>query len=371
MCCDETVVVGGFSLIVVHLGEYVSGGIATYLQTLITEQIANPKIDKIYLLISSYKSQKLSFTSDKVVVVPYNYKRNFFGIFKLLFLWHQIVAWHTDVVHLHSSFAGLMRARYLIARPSLRRRIKVIYCPHGWSFTREGSRWKRRGYVCLERTLALLKRVQIINISRSEQQIALENGFDAHQMTVVENAITYVPEAHRDKRPHSGKNFLFVGRFDWQKGLDVLLHAAALVDSDVHFKVVGAPVLEDEAVTRSYPSNVEAVGWLDPKKVGQMYQDIDALIVPSRWEGFGLVALEAMSHHTAVIASRVGGLQDIVVDGSTGLFFTPGDAAALAALLDTVTLSELAAMGNNGYRRLVENYNVKTMEQQIFDVYNK
>lgn len=354
-------------MIVVHLGEYVSGGVATYLKTLITEQIADPKIDKIYLLMSQHKSQKLHFDSDKVEVMYYDYRRNAKGVLKLLMLWRKIVALHADVVHLHSSFAGLMRVRYLFARPSLRRHIKIVYCAHGWSFSRKVSPWKQQVYVMLERALAF-KNIRIINISQSEQRIALSKGFDPRRMTVIDNAITYELGV-ANKTPHQGKNFLFVGRFDRQKGFDVLLKAAELVNPDIHFKVVGAPVLDDEAMANRYPDNVESLGWLNAEQVAAAYDDVDALIIPSRWEGFGLVALEAMSQHTAVIASRVGGLQDIVVDGETGMFFTSEDFRELASLLNDTTPELLGAMGKRGYQRLVKHYDPKKMEQQIYELY--
>ncbi|WP_461215357.1 glycosyltransferase [Lacticaseibacillus sp. GG6-2] len=352
-----------------HLGEYVSGGVATYLQTLIAEQIADPKIDKIYLLMSKHKSQKLAFTSDKVQVVSYDYRRNLRGLVQLLMLWRRIVAWHPDVVHLHSSFAGLIRIRYLLSRPRIRHQIRIIYCAHGWAFAREVSSWKRRVYVWLERCLAF-RGVRIINISNNEQEIAVANGFDPQQMTVIDNAISYRPSV-RNKVPHAGKNFLFVGRFDRQKGLDVLLDAAALVGSGIQFKVIGAPVLDDEAVANAYPDNVTLLGWRNAEGVVKAYDDVDALIIPSRWEGFGLVALEAMAQHTAVIASRVGGLQDIVVDGETGLFFQSEDAKALATILETVTTEALAQMGEQGYERLAAHYNPQQMEQAVYALYAK
>ena len=354
-------------MIVVHLGEYVSGGVATYLRTLITEQIADPKIDKIYILMSGYKSQKLTFDSPKVKVVLYDYRRTPFGIVKMLTLWHQIVAWHADVVHLHSTFAGLMRVRYLFARPSRSRHIKLIYCAHGWSFERTVSDWKRRCYALIERLLAF-KSVRIINISQSEQNVAIEYGLDPRQMTMIDNAISYEP-GPVTKTPHAGKNFLFVGRFDRPKGLDVLLEAAAIVGPEIHFKIVGAPVLDDQPQTNRYPANVKAYGWLDADEINELYHDVDGLVVPSRWEGFGLVALEAMAQHTAVIASRVGGLRDIVIDNQTGLFFASEDAAGLASLLETTPKATLEEMGKRGYDRLVAHYDPKEMERRVYALY--
>ena len=85
----------------------------------------------------------------------------------------------------------------------------------------------------------------------------------------------------------------------------------------------------------------------------------DICAVPSVWEEpFGLVAVEAMACERPVCASRVGGLQDIVVDGETGLLVAPGDAEALATalarLLDDAVLRR--SMGTAGRRRVEEQY---------------
>lgn len=102
-----------------------------------------------------------------------------------------------------------------------------------------------------------------------------------------------------------------------------------------------------------------ALGWLEHAETLGLYAQADVCVVPSVWEEpFGLVAIEAMAAGRPVIAARVGGLQDIVLDGETGLLFPRGDAAALAAaiaqLLDDAP--RRVAMGARGRARVEENY---------------
>ncbi len=93
--------------------------------------------------------------------------------------------------------------------------------------------------------------------------------------------------------------------------------------------------------------------------------------MPSRWEGFGLVALEAMSAARPLVASRVSALPEIVDDPATGRLVPPDDAGALAAALGDLLAdpARAAAMGRAGRERLVQAFAVDTMVQATLDVY--
>ena len=103
----------------------------------------------------------------------------------------------------------------------------------------------------------------------------------------------------------------------------------------------------------------KAVGWHDHHGIMGLYQEADVCVVPSIWEEpFGLVAVEAMASGRPVCASRVGGLQDIVLDGETGYVFEREDSAGLAGhlarLLDDDVLRK--RMGEAGRKRAENEY---------------
>lgn len=141
------------------------------------------------------------------------------------------------------------------------------------------------------------------------------------------------------------------------KGLDVFLRACASLwrrRQDFRVVVTGSnrPGIMD------YPF-VQSDLWLDDKDIPGMYANSDIVVVPSIWgEPFGLTALEAMSCEVPVVASRVGGLQEIVHDGENGLLFSPGDHVELAGrierLLDDSGLR--ARLGRQGRRYVVEKF---------------
>lgn len=138
------------------------------------------------------------------------------------------------------------------------------------------------------------------------------------------------PRPLNDKKPK--KVILMVGRVDDPlKGLQVLLDAGEVLSQRRKDFEIWATHY-DLSLTRGW---FRALGWLDHAQVMQFYTQADVCVVPSIWdEPFGLVAIEAMAAARPVIAARVGGLQDIVEHGQSGLLFPRGDAAELARALD-------------------------------------
>jgi glycosyltransferase involved in cell wall biosynthesis len=122
---------------------------------------------------------------------------------------------------------------------------------------------------------------------------------------------------------------LFVGALERTKGIDVLVEAWRQVPHG-SLRVVGSGRLEPL---------VRGGDWtprLEPAEVARALDESWCLVLPSRSEGMGRVVVEALCRGRAVVASRVGGIPDLVEDGVNGLLVEPGDAAALAAALTRV-----------------------------------
>jgi glycosyltransferase involved in cell wall biosynthesis len=110
-------------------------------------------------------------------------------------------------------------------------------------------------------------------------------------------------------------------------------------------------------------------GWLPPAEIEAFYRSADVVVVPSRWEGFGLIAVEAMRAELPVIASRVGGLPEIVVDGETGVLIPPADKGALVRALRDLSDEKLAAMGRAGRQRFLRYFTLDRVHRQIAELY--
>jgi glycosyltransferase involved in cell wall biosynthesis len=146
---------------------------------------------------------------------------------------------------------------------------------------------------------------------------------------------------------------LFVGRLDDPvKRVSTLIEAFVLLADDhpdVDFLIAGGGPDEDELrqmAEETLPSRVRFLGWVTPEQKPPLYNAAECLLLASRSEGFPTVVGEAMACGTPVLASNVGGINELVVGGQTGWLFEPGDDSHLAQLLGEVLDSpeRLAAM---------------------------
>jgi glycosyltransferase involved in cell wall biosynthesis len=162
------------------------------------------------------------------------------------------------------------------------------------------------------------------------------------------------------KRVHdaSERRVAAVGRLSPEKGLDTLVRAAKSVP-DVRVVIVGDGPDRGrlEALAKELGAgNVEFMGALHGEALEREIGRARALVIPSlSYEVFGLTALEAYALGKPVIASRIGGLPEVVRDGGTGLLFRPGDPHDLAAKIERLCAEESRArdLGRAG-RRLAE-----------------
>ena len=154
-------------------------------------------------------------------------------------------------------------------------------------------------------------------------------GYDADRMHVLPD-FTDLPEDltfNCDDKPRK-EYIAYVGRISPEKGLDVLIEASRLTGLPV--KIAGDPAKMPE-LKKIAPPQVEFVGKLSRDALPGFYRNARFSVVPSTWyECFGIVAAEAQGYGTPVIASRIGGLPEVVQDGVTGLHVNPNDPADLA-----------------------------------------
>jgi starch synthase len=222
---------------------------------------------------------------------------------------------------------------------------------------------------------------------------------EPHRVRVIHNGIDtqqYAPDVNTDVLEKYGVDpatpyVIFVGRITHQKGLEHLLDAAPLLDERANLVLcAGAPDTPEigERVRSRIPTLARTI-WIEemlPKPdVIQLLTHATVFCVPSIYEPLGIVNLEAMACETAVVASAVGGIPEVVVEGETGLLvpfepagggsFEPADPETferdLAARINELMADEprRRAMGIAGRRRAVERFGWASIARQTVDLY--
>ena len=307
-----------------------------------------------------------------------------------------------DIVHCHTwyaHFAGIL-AKLCYGKP-------LVITVHSLEPLRP---WKReqlgRGYDAsswIEKT-AIEMADAIIAVSEETKEDVLKyfdveeanieviyNGINLQEYVVTDDTTTLDTYGIDKTKPY----VLFVGRITRQKGIIHLVNAIKYIDPDTQVVLcAGAPdtkeiALEMEASVKAVTKTRNNVIWidkmLDKKSVIQLYSHADVFCCPSIYEPFGIINIEAMACETAVVASAVGGIKEVVVDGQTGILvpleqqktapFEPVDperfskdlADGINSLINNDTLRK--SMAINGRKRVEETFDWEAIAKQVKSLY--
>lgn len=356
------------ALRVLHVAETIRGGIATYFNELHPYQRACFGGDNVhYVVPSDHRGDLIGFADTEVSVFE-RAGRSLQGLFRMAIVTlQQIRRVRPDIVHIHSTFAGLVIRPILFLR---RGGPQVVYCPHGWAFSRETSRLSHEITRIVELVLARITD-RIVCISGDEQKEAVNAGIARQRLILVHNGISANrPSPRTDLVPWVSKKtkVLFIGRLDRQKGYDLLVESARRLHETVEVRIIGSSVVGRHEDLEP-PANVALLGWMDRSQIEAQLEAADLVVIPSRWEAFGLVALEAMRAAKPIVAFRVGALPEIVEDGVTGILSSPVSVASLVDALTRASRLDLQATGRHGYDRFRRLYDVKKTHQVLRELY--
>lgn len=307
-----------------------------------------------------------------------------------------------DVVHCHTwyaHFAGIV-AKLCYGTP-------LVITTHSLEPLRP---WKReqlgRGYdasswvekTAIEMADALIAvseetKVDVLNnFNVDEDKVkVIYNGINLEQYLVTEDTSTLERYGIDNSKPY----VLFVGRITRQKGIIHLVNAIKYIDPETQIILcAGAPdtpeiAKEMEDSVNEVKKTRKNVIWIDemlPKEeIIQLYSHAEVFCCPSIYEPFGIINIEAMACNTAVVASAVGGIKEVVVEGETGLLihleqqteapFEPIDpdkfsrdlADGVNKLVNDAELREKMAV--NGRKRVEEHFDWVAIAKQVKDLY--
>jgi len=287
-----------------------------------------------------------------------------------------------DVVHAHTWYAD-MGALWI----SQLHRIPLIVTLHSmeplrpWKADQLGSGYLVSSWI--EKT-AVEAAHRVIAVSHKMREDILAH-FDADpaRVVVIHNGIDpdqFKRTEARDALERLGVRspyVLFVGRITDQKGIFHLLEASRRLRAGVQVVVcASAPdTPEIEERLRRAVAELPNVRWINEMVAGdvvtQLYSHAAVFACPSVYEPFGLINLEAMACETAVVASAVGGILEVVEDGKTGVLVPPARPDALADALNTLLANPTLAreMGRAGRRRVEAHFSWTSIAERTEQVY--
>jgi glycosyltransferase involved in cell wall biosynthesis len=227
----------------------------------------------------------------------------------------------------------------------------------------------------------------IIAISEGVKNVLVDSGIEAKLIKVIPSGIDFIPfhEAeHSDylrRELNFGPDDFLVGivaHLADHKGHKYLIQAAELLKKEspkIKIIIVGEGPLHMQLQKQVEQIHVEdMVFFLGFREdIPQILCSLDLFVLSSYLEGMGTSILDAMACRLPVVATKVGGIPEVVVDGETGLLVPPKRSASLAkAILKLYKNKDLAEkMGEKGYRVVHEKFSAESMADRIIDLYNQ
>jgi glycosyltransferase involved in cell wall biosynthesis len=306
-----------------------------------------------------------------------------------------------DIVHVHNFFPLLTPSIY---DACVEKNLPVIQTLHNYRTMCPGALLMRDGKICelcikgsayqsvlhgcyrdsIVGTFAVARMVEnhrakgtwdtkvnrFIALTEFARNKFIEAGFPEEKIRVKSNFSDNPPLSNADEN-FKRNGALFVGRLSQEKGLGTLIDAWS--DLDIPLKVAGTGPLESE-LTHLKNSAVIALGMLDQNSVRKEMSIAAFLVMPSEWyEGFPMVLVEAFSQGLPVVASRLGGMAEIVEDGITGLHFEAGNAKDLAEKVQWMYdhPEECKQMGLNARKVFEQKYTADKNYEILMDIYQE
>ena len=327
-------------------------------------------------------TEKLKSRSIEVVQMPM--ERTFF--------FHRAVAfakflrdWEADLVHCHSAVTGTILARigaYLAGVPL----ISHVHIENKFS----DVRWIKRLQIVLDNVTAIVAD-QIITISNATKDSLIDQGISSNKITVIHNGISLTEHPYDMSEIDQIRNTLglqknshivgMVARLCPVKGQREFILAARNISDlypNTEFLVIG----EDYEFEGKYRSDLEdLVQRLDLEEVvhfpgfrsdvRRLIHCFEIFVLPSWIEGLPVTILEAMAASKPVVATSVGGVPELVLDGETGILVPPRDVPGLSQAIESLLEEPDIAhqMGNKGYEHAHQGFSHEKMWTQVQQLY--
>ena len=321
------------------------GGVEEHVSHL-SQYLCAQGCEVIWIILSSVglSNKYKSIPGVQLIALNDSHDQSFSSFLLLRRLFHLVWKYRPSVVHLHGIRPMVLFSLFPFPRGA--HRISTV---HGsyllMTMTEDGKVvvWKKL-LSAVFHLFSCWRSHQVIAVSKSLirelQQIA--KPFTLKNIKVISNGIECnnhktkekIPTKIRETFVHGEIQVVFIGRLDPKKGIDILIRAAASIDTvlPIRYHFIGDGYMRSQYELDAQILNLEQRThfWGDVERAGEIVSSFDILVLPSYSEGMPLTVLEAMAAGVPVIATKVGGIPEVVIDGETGCLFEPGDVCGLA-----------------------------------------
>ncbi|MFM0181394.1 glycosyltransferase [Paraburkholderia aspalathi] len=353
---------------IVHVVETWIGGIANYVTGLMIEQ--RNRGHDVVLVCDPRTMDVAKLDVDGIHVVPYRSSRSPLRFITIAREVRTLVKpLRADVIHCHSTYPGVY------VRLSRFDDEKVLYTPHAWSFMKKDiSRATALVFALVEKWLAR-RCTRILCMSFDEVRAARRHGIAPDKIELVYTGIPTDAAAERitdeteaAAQPSQQIQIGYFGRLDYQKGFDILVDALPLLKDNLHVHVFGVAVRGGAAMPGE-ASRISYHGWVGPEETKRAMHSMDVIVVPSRWEGFALVPIEAMRAGKVLVVSSESSLPEQVIHGYNGLILRQLTGECLAEQLNSLSIDECRRMGANSRHVFDQAFNADKFFKSLMNCY--
>lgn len=290
----------------------------------------------------------------------------------------ELVLRRPDLVHIHMSSAGSFVRKCILTWLARAFRLPVVIHMHGGGFDHFHDESSRPVRALIRATLETSQTVVALGDSWA---VELRRIAPRARIIVIPNTVR-AGEPISQPAPNEQVEVLFLGLVDEYKGIFVLIEAwskiaAARIDSvPAHLTIAGdgddVAAVNASIATLGVTESVTMAGWITSSEVPQLLSTAQILVLPSRMEGQPMAILEAMARGLCVIATKVGGVPDLIDDGC-GILIAPDDVNGLVDALNSVIHDRTTRerLGLAAHQRILRDFDIEVAWRRFDELYSE
>jgi glycosyltransferase involved in cell wall biosynthesis len=362
---------------ILMVGKYfypVIGGVEIHMQNLANELVKKGHEVEVFTSNKDLEGEKLS-TKEELGRIKIRRFSNLTSFF------YEILKGDFDIIHFHLLRVPFVGIGIIAGKLSKSRLVLTPHCVYPpFSFL---DSLVKKGYDITLGYLSLKFVDKIISLTENDKKDVIELGADEEKIDIIPNCLDFEkfeklasPELFREKFIDD-KFILYVGRIDWNKGLEFMIQAMQkLKELELKFVIIGEDMgyqkeLEELANKLRLKNDVLFLGKVPDEVLFSAYSACTIFVLPAFYEGLPTVVLEAMAYKKPVVATKTGGTQYLIKDGYTGFLVNYGKPEELVRKIKDILSSDISQIGENARMTIYKGYSWEKSADKIEQIYKE